>query len=136
MTAARELATLVSGGDGSPDDVRELGRLWDLSRNGPLGGTEEAAIVRAMYFARAWAAKNRGDETIPYDPFPFECPARRPESRSRLRWREGYGWRRDDEPDGDPLPPIVAKPDSWFRRRSHPNAHGTGDVTDRSGWTT
>ena len=33
----------------------------------------------------------------------------------RLRWRASYGWRRDGEPDGQPLPPVPEPPDARFR---------------------
>lgn len=31
----------------------------------------------------------------------------------RLTWRPGYRWRRDGQPDGEPLPPIVEKSGAW-----------------------
>ena len=34
--------------------------------------TNLPARVRAMHFARAWPAINRGDKDIPPDPYPFE----------------------------------------------------------------
>ena len=34
-----------------------------------------------------------------------------PEPSGRLRWRAGYGWRRDGEPDGRPLAPTPEPPD-------------------------
>ena len=36
----------------------------------------------------------------------------------RLRWRQGYGWRRDGEPDGAPLVPLPVPPDRRFRKRT------------------
>lgn len=38
------------------------------------------------------------------------------QAAGRLQWRLGYGWRRDGQLDGDPLPPVKVKPDAWFHR--------------------
>ena len=61
------------------------------------------AVTRAVAFARAWAALQRG-ETAPGDPYPLQHPWNVPRLAGRLRWRHEYGWRRDGQPDGEPLP--------------------------------
>jgi hypothetical protein len=44
---------------------------------------DQGEVVRAMTFARAWAATTRGDDTIPSDPYQFEHPAIKREHRDR-----------------------------------------------------
>jgi hypothetical protein len=34
--------------------------------------------------------------------------------RGRLSWRMGYGWRREGEPDDEPLPPVAEMSDKAF----------------------
>jgi hypothetical protein len=47
----------------------------------------------------------------------------------RLRWRPGYGWRCDAEPDGAPLPVDAGPPDERFYRTAA--RRGGGDGADR-----
>ena len=77
---------------------------------------DAGAYARALTFARAWATRNSPDPSP--DPYPIEHPAQPPTGRGRLRWRPGYGWRRDGEPDGKPLPRTPDPPDSAFRTRT------------------
>jgi hypothetical protein len=39
------------------------------------------------------------------------------DTSSPLRWRQGYGWRRNDEPDNEPLPTSIERTDEAFLRR-------------------
>ena len=85
--------------------------------------TDSDPIVRASSFAHAWAAvvaRDKPDEPVPSDPYPFE---HRADSGGRLGWREGYGWRRVEAPDGEPLPPLAAgpPPEDWCKPKAKIN---------------